>query len=55
VSVKVIGIVAFSQATCDFLLVFHCNYLYITPLTRYYHLFPKVYRGHVTPNTLFQR
>jgi len=27
--------------------------LYLAPLTRYYHLFPKISRGHLTVNTSF--
>jgi len=29
----------------------HCNYVYFAPIPRYYHLFPKIKRSHVTPNT----
>ena len=30
-----IGIGAIRYDTCDFLLVFHCNYIYLVPFTRY--------------------
>jgi len=38
----------------DFLFVFHCNYVYIAQIPRYYCLFPKIWRCHVTVTTLTQ-
>ena len=39
------------QATYDILLDFHCNCLHLSLFATYYHLFPKLYRCHVTLNT----
>jgi len=47
-SLKVTRIGAIRWAACDFLLVFNCNCVYLAPMPRYYHLFPKIQIGHVT-------
>jgi len=38
---KVTGNGAIQQVTYDFLLVFHCNYVYLAPFPRYYRYFQK--------------